>query len=243
MRYLLSALVMLCCTSPSVASNWDWTVSFGVSQPNLGNNNLQVTSTETDSLTQTHNPWVGDLSMGFSYLMPRSNTQWSPEFRLGANLRYADNRTFSNNVAGTAFQYQEPGMGNYNYSIAVRSTRLMADALLTLASYKKASLFAMAGVGVAWSDLSYQDSLNPDIQGGSLLLNGKQKNHFAAEVGVGLSLELTSNLKGFTHYLYSDLGSLKTSEIGNLNGIPAVIPSISFPLHYHSVLLGINYNI
>lgn len=243
MRYLITSLVMLGCTSSCIASNWDWTVSFGLSQPNLGNNTLQVTETETDSLIQTRNPWVGDMSTGFSYLMPLNNKLWFPKFRLGANLRYADNNSFGNPVKGTVLQYQEPEMANYTYSIAVRSTRLMADAILTLASVKKASLFAMVGIGSAWNELSYRDKLNPGIQGGSLFLGGEQKSQFASEFGVGLTWELTSNLTGFTQYLYSDLGSVKTRQMGNLNGEPVTLPSISFPLHYNSVLLGINYHL
>lgn len=243
MHRLIPSLLILSCPTFCMASSWDITGSLGISQPNLGNNSLQVTSTETDSLIQTRNPWAGDISAGLLYLMPLKNNNWFPELRVGVNYRYISNKIFDRSIEGTVLQYQEPEMNNYTYMLDVSSNRLMADALLTVFSYQKASIFAMAGVGAAWNDLSYRDKFNPGIQGGNVVLNGQAMSQTASEFGAGLFWQFTSNLKGFAQYLYSDLGSVRTQEAGILNGAPAAIPSMSFPLRYNTVLLGFNYHL
>ena len=137
----------------------------GIAKLNAGNSQLGVTSSETDTLHQTNsNSWntlAGQLGVGYVYYFRNAqqypeHVQWFSSIEPQLNLYQLS----SNSIDGNVLRFNNPNFNQLTYDIPFHSTRLMLDAALTVATWKKLSLYAIAGIGNAWNRASYSDTSN-----------------------------------------------------------------------------------
>lgn len=212
----------------------------------LGNSNLGVTSTETDRLHETSNPTTPEFSLGINYTFPfisslhSNNIDWFPAIKTALNVRYLQQK-----ITGNVYQYQDPAMNNYDYRLHLYSIRLMLDAMLTLFTVQNTtSVYLLGGVGNAWNELDYQDSIDATgVQGGALKLNNHNTNGFTSEIGGGVLYSLKKQIDVFLEYRYEHSQSLHTGATGVINGMPVSVSPASFPFSSQTIALGLNWNI
>ena len=214
-----------------------------------GLSQLGVTSSETDTLVQTNaNQWdafAAQLGVGFVHYFPygrnySNNVQWFPSIEPELNVYYLA----SNSIKGDVWRFNSPAFNQMTFDIPVHSTRLMLDAALTIASYKKLSFYAIGGIGNAWTSVSYHDTDNdstascPDQR---VSLSSHTSTHFTWEAGLGLTYAFNHRVGVSFEYLYANLGRVNTSGSGNTGTImaPVLIPA-HFNLRTQTGLLGLH---
>jgi opacity protein-like surface antigen len=205
----------------------------GGAQLDTGNSELGVTQSETDKLVQTNtntwNTWVGQFGLGYIFYLGTTfrdfdQVQWFPFLEPELNLEQLSN----NNITGDVWRFNSPAFNDLTFNTSLNSTRLMADAALTIASYKHFSIYAIGGIGSAWNRLKYSDTDNSGSGSGDtggpcsdqrLSLNHNTSTHFAWETGVGLTYAFNNRIGLSVEYQYVNLGNATTSANGNTGTI------------------------
>lgn len=218
-----------------------------VSQVQAGNGELGITSNETDRLVQTNdntlNSWGGQLGVGYVYYIMNARkcspcVQWFPMIEPEINVYYSKYQNL-----GDVYRFDSVAFNDLTYNMPIRSTRVMLDAALTLASWCQYSVYAIGGVGNAWNRVSYSDTFNDDgsCSEQNISLSSRTTSHFAWEAGLGLTYAINNCIGVSAEYLYTDFGNLETSGSGNTGTIttPLISPA-SFNLHTQAVLLGLH---
>ena len=206
----------------------------GISQLSAGNSSLGVTSSETDQLVQTNqgawNTLAAQFGLGYVHYFGNAQqysdqVQWFPSVEPELNVYYLS----SNSIDGNVLRFKSAAFNDMTFDIPIRSTRLMLDAALTVASWKKLSVYAVGGIGNAWTRVGYSDKDNannpcPDQR---LNLNNKSNSNFAYELGAGMTFAFNDRVGLSVEYLYSWLGNVKTSGRGNTGTIttPVIVPA------------------
>jgi len=221
-----------------------------VSQVNAGNGHLAVTSSETDKLVQTNNnslnSWGGQLGLGYVYFISKAkrysnHVQWFPVIEPELNVYYNDYQN-----KGDVYRFGSAAFNELTYNMPIHSTRVMLDAALTVASYKRFSTYLIAGIGDSWNRVGYSDKDNSgdmcDTQ--NVHLNTHTSSNFVWEAGVGVAYAFNNHAKLSFQYLYTDFGTLKTSGSGTSGTItnPTLSPA-SFNLHTQALLLGLHLSV
>ena len=223
----------------------------GIAKLNAGNSSqLGVTSSETDKLVQTNtNSWdtfAGQLGVGYVYyfrdaLQYSNKVQWFPSIEPELNGYYLA----SNSIKGNVLRFNSSNFNQLTYDIPIHSTRLMLDAALTVVSWKRLSLYALGGIGNAWNRISYSDTENSssdnDCPDQRVSLSSNTSSNFAWEAGLGLIYAFNDRFGLSLEYLYTDLGTARTSASGNSGTITApMLTSVHFNLRAQSALLGLH---
>jgi opacity protein-like surface antigen len=209
----------------------------GVSQLSASNSSLGslgVTSSETDKLVQTNaNAWntlAAQLGAGYVHYFGNAQqyseqVQWFPSIEPELNVYYLS----SNSIDGNVLRFGSAAFNDLTFDIPIRSTRLMLDAALTIVSWKKLSIYAIGGIGNAWTRVGYKDTANdgnpcPEQR---LDLNNKTNSNFAWEVGAGMTYAFNERFALSGEYLYAGLGNVKTAGSGNTGTItsPVIAPA------------------
>ena len=222
--------------------------ALGIAKLDAGNSTLGVTSSETDRLVQTNgNNWntlAGQLGAGYVYYFRNAqrysdHVQWFPSIEPELNLYYLS----SNSIKGNVWRFNSPAFNDLTFDIPIRSTRLMLDAALTVAAWKKLSIYAIGGIGNVWNRVGYSDTDNsgnpcPDQR---LKLNSNTNSHFAWEAGAGLAFAFNDRVALSLEYLYASLGTVETAATGNTGTItaPVIVPA-HFNLKSQTGLLGLH---
>ncbi|MDR3492698.1 MAG: outer membrane beta-barrel protein [Gammaproteobacteria bacterium] len=223
--------------------------AIGPANLNARNSQLGVTSSETDKLVRSNtNNWTsfaGQLGVGYVNYFRNAQqysekTQWFPSIEPQVNFY----PLISNTLNGDVWRFNSSAFNDLSYHMPIRSMRLMFDAALTIVSKKQNSLYAIAGIGPAWSRVSYNDSDNdtgvpcPDQR---LKLNANTSARFAWEVGAGIIHAVNKRVGISVEYLYADLGKVSFSSGGNTGTITApVISPSKFKLTAQTVFLGLH---
>lgn len=233
--------------SPTMQDHFEIIGALGIANLRAGDSTIGVTSSETDKLVQTNtnswNTFGAQLGLGYvAYLrdVPEypCDAQWFRYLEPELNAYYLG----SNSIKGDVWRFGSPSFNQLTYDISVHSVRLMLDAALDIVSYKKLSLYAIGGLGGAWSRIGYSDSDKgiscPDQR---LDLDTEGHTTFAWELGGGLAYYFNDRIGLSLEYLYADLGHVRTSASGNTGTItaPVIVPA-SFKLKAHNVLLGLH---
>lgn len=223
--------------------------ALGVGDLMPGSGQLGVTNSETDFLVQPNgnnwNVFGAQAGVGYVHYFPGAlqyseNLQWFPSIEPKLNAYYLGQETFS----GDVWRFNSSAFNEMTYTMSIQSVRLMADGALTIMSKKKYSLYAIGGIGNAWSYLSYSDTDNANAapcadQG--LNLGKNMHSSFAWEVGGGITYTYNPRVLLSLEYLYADLGRAETSAIGNTGTItsPHITPA-QFNLNSQAILAGLH---
>ncbi len=242
--------------SDNIPVNFEIIGGLGGAQVNAGNSELGVTQSETDKLVQTNtnawNSWIGQVGLGFIYyfgspLRYSEQIQWFPSLEPELNLKQLSN----NNITGNVWRFNSPAFNDLTFNTSLSSTRLMADAALTIASYKQFSIYAIGGIGNAWNRLDYSDIDNAGSgsgdAGGScpdqrLRLDQHTSTNFAWETGVGLTYAINQRIGISIEYQYVNLGNPTTSATGDTGTItkPVIVAAQFNNLTSQTVLAGLH---
>ncbi|MDR3477659.1 MAG: outer membrane beta-barrel protein [Gammaproteobacteria bacterium] len=230
------------------ANHFEVIGGLGIAKLNAGNGELGVTSSETDKLVQTNssswNTFGAQLGAGYVYYMRGAqqyadHVQYFPSIEPELNLYYLS----SNSIKGNVWRFNNSNFNQLTYDIPLHSTRLMLDAALTLASYKRFSVYAIGGIGNAWNRTSYSDvdGANTPCPDQRLSLGSHNNSNFAWEAGAGLTFAFNNRINLSAEYLYTNLGRIKTSGSGNSGLITApVISPAHFNLKTQTALLALH---
>lgn len=217
--------------------------SFGTAQMNVGKSNLTVSNTETDWVSQTSTHWqtpVARLGIGYVYPivdLPKGYSEtlvWLPSVEPRLSLYY-----FNMEANGNVLRFNNPPSSS-TFTLPVRSTTFMLDAIVTLATYHKLSLFVLAGVGASWNTVKYSDSPNPGNPSAraALNLNNSTRSQASYEWGAGVTYAFNQRIALGLEYLYTHMGNISTSSSGTLGGVPATgVKPAGFGLRTQSILL------
>lgn len=223
------------------------TANVGAAKLSNTDSTFAVSPIETDSLVQTENPYFTQFGVGIGYEFPLKNAMSSHGIKWFTAIRPALTfYHFSNQMEGNGYQFQLPQFNNYKYFLGVNSNRLMLDAYLTLAAFKRSKLFIIGGIGGGWTDVEYHDAPSQlNVSNGQITLNNHSNSGFADEIGAGISFELQKNIEVFLQYLYTHYQSIKTSGQGTVFVYPGETNSISvapaaFPLNVQYISFGFN---
>lgn len=240
---IMSCILVPALTYATPRSPIELSGQFGITNLHLGNATLGVTPTETDELHQLSNVKTPELSVGINYVWPLNigghyhQVQFFPLIKAGLNLRYLPQE-----VTGEIYQYQEPDMNNYDYTLSLDSTRLMADVILDVLSVnQRADIYLLGGIGSSWTQLSYQDQPKPGIETGSLNLQGRTTTGFAYELGGGITYRLSHEANVFVEYRYAHLPSMNTRSYGSLSNEEVIVSAAHFRFFTQTIALGINW--
>lgn len=145
---------------------------------------------------------------------------------------------FDTSRKGKVLVNGEPQFANYKYEMHILSRRALLDGQLNFNIFEYGwIIFAQAGAGEAWNNIAYHDTPMPGIGGNGLRLPDKTTGHFAYDLGGGIKFPLAKNLQISARYLYSNLGTMKSSTNGNF----FIDEPIKVKLTAQSILLGLTY--
>jgi len=232
---------------PALANHFELIAAVGIANGHAGDSDIAITSSEIDELVQTNrnnfNTWVGQFGVGYVYYIPytqgfSSTIRWFPAIEPELNLYYS-----ANHIRGDINRFGDPAFNEFNYRSTVTTTRLMFDVALTILSNDPFSLFVKAGVGNAWSKVSYHDFANGSIPCilTDVNLRDRHQSKFVWEVGAGFAYAINHRSKISLEYLYTDFGSLKLPSSIESTSLttPQIAPS-SFNFNTQAILLGIH---
>lgn len=220
----------------------------GIADLNAGRmGRLGVTSSETDTLITTSdsdwNTFAAQAGVGYVYYFPGASQysnelQWFPAIEPELNAYYLAKTNFK----GDVLRFNSPSYNDMTYSMSVQSSRLMADAALTIVSKKQYSLYAIGGIGGVWNHVNYSDLDKDAVCAEQRLGLSHTGSDFAWEAGAGLSYAFNDRVSLSLEYLYADLGTAETAAHGNTGTItaPVIIPA-HFSLSSQAALLGIHF--
>ncbi len=229
-------------------NHFDVIGAVGVASLDAEDSFLGVTSSETNRLVQTNsNNWdtlAVQLGVGYviysNYYEPFSDqTQWFTALEPQINGYYLG----QSSIHGDVWRFGSPAFNDMTYNMPVESYRLMLDGALTVVTRKQYSLYVKGGIGNAWNRVGYSDADRNGIPCSEQFLNLNSTTHssFAWEVGAGLSYVINNRFALTLEYLYTDLGTVKTSDTGFTGTITApVLMPASFSLTSQAALLGLH---
>lgn len=218
--------------------------SFGTTQVNVGKATLGISPTETDTLSQTTTNWqtpVARLGLGYVYFFGdvqrgyADTLVWLPSVEPRLSVYY-----FNMQAEGNVLRFNAPAPSS-TFTLPVRSTTLMLDVILTVASYHKLSLYALGGLGASWNTVKYSDSPNANNPAArpALSLNNSTRSQASYEWGAGMMYSFTPRIATGLEYLYTHMGNISTSGSGSLGNVPMSVAPAGFALRTQSILLDL----
>jgi opacity protein-like surface antigen len=183
------------------------TVMVGLASVDQEDGSYQATSDQTNSLIQTEGDelgsWTAQIGVGYRYKLQdeddEDEIQWFTDLTPQINLYYLD----GNDLGGEVYRFEVPELNQTDYTMDFSSTRLMFDLGLTVAAYQEFSVYALAGLGVAWNNNNLETSTDDAYE---IHLDDNNTTSFAYEVGAGVGYAITDDWGLSLQYLYADLG-------------------------------------
>lgn len=210
---------------------------------------FDATEVETNSL-HSEEEWDSWTAMvGVGYVFPLFEMEddedeeffWFPTITPQLNLYYLG----GGDVDGDVHRFQSHDFNQADFDLDLNSTRLMLDFDLAVANYEEFTLYALAGLGIAWNDTDFSvrakegecDSLNQDF-------DGNNDASFAFEFGGGLDYAFAEDMSIYLEYLWTDLGDadLSGSSDDDHHDFDDGTDS-DIDLTSQAVLLGLNFSL
>lgn len=205
---------------------------------------LDISSVETDKLIQTNSDnwtaWTGQLGTG--YIAPlggaaaySTHVQWFTAVEPQMNVYY-----LQGDLKGNVDRYANYA-GDFNdnkYTMEIKSTRLMADVALTVASWRRLSTYVIGGIGPSWNSMDYNAPETVCVQ--EVEMNSSDVN-FAWEVGAGLTYSFNRHFGASLEYLYASIYDLELGDDAEIGEVNSEIGSDGFDLVAQTVFLGLRY--
>lgn len=227
-------------TSSATDTFWQQKLQFsfalGWSYLQTPDTTIEISPYETDELQTTRSSNNAIWKIGVGY--PMSQYRWSdagPSHDIFTELNlYHTNGT----LRGDAWQFQDEQFDNYSFRAPISSTRLMLDIKPELLSGPRWQAYPIAGLGVAWNKMSYNETANNNVDTDSTLsLANATAINFAYELGAGVHTKINEHLSASLEYLFTDLGTVSPSNQGNNNTALTTPPK--FTVQDQNLMLGL----
>lgn len=222
--------------------------AFGGSTGVTGTTYLGVSSTETDALVQSDvgkGFATGQVGVGYVQLLSPSGIS-ADTVQVLPSVEYEVNGYYTPfKLTGDVDRFGSSSFNEFSYDMNVKSSRLMFDTEVTIASYKAASVFGVAGLGASWNRVSYHETSNGNSSCTTglapITVDPDTTASFAYEFGGGLKFAITPKVRLSVEYLYSHLAKLKVGDTGHSSDVSSfpVVPA-DFSLHSNAVLAGLH---
>jgi outer membrane autotransporter protein len=208
--------------------------------------NYVYSPTETDSLIQDGNDWnAWTVAVGVGYLYPLQEADedeevnWFTAITPQLNLYYLN----GNDIDGDIYRYENPDLDHASYTSEFSSTRLMLDFDLTVMAIEKFSVFALAGLGVAWNNTELSVNYDEALKYPDWSLDSTTTTAFAYEFGAGVAYDITDDWGISLEYLYANLGDANVSGYAPIgeDKDDLVIDSSDIDMSSQSIILGMTF--
>lgn len=234
----------------AITGYWEVLGGFGEGYPRIGTSSLIVVPGESDRLDAGNaNPWrpFAQVGLGYVYYIQGPHArdsvvwEWLPRVEPLLSVIHVDALARGK---VSLFGITAPGFDTNTFILHSKSTNLMLEGLLTLASWRHISLYLRAGGGVAWLSNDYHDQPRPGatfFRYGLHLANKSTVNGIY-QWGGGVQYALTTRLALSADYLYTHIGNFKTAQRGVIRQRPIVIPGpASFSLRTNAVFITLHW--
>ena len=218
----------------------------GIGRTVVGKSRLGVSSTETDWVSQSRQSWqapYAHLGLGYIYALTDVDRASTGSLIMFPSVEALLNVSYANFEArGNVYLIKNSQINTQTFSMPLKTTSLMLDAILTLAKFKRLSLYVLGGAGEAWTNIKYTDtpSGNPGARP-SLSTNSRTQSNGVYEWGTGVTYALTPRYILGLQYLYSHIGNIRTSGRGSLGGVTDTqISAANFSLRNQIVMLDLH---
>lgn len=208
---------------------------------------IQMTPIEMDTLEQSNasawDSWT--VTAGLGYIFPlfgakvySRDVQWFTAIQPQLNVYY-----LQGDMDGDVNRFSD-FPGEYNdteYTLEFKSTRLMFDTSLTVASWRMVSIYAIGGVGISWNTIDLDEHASDCVS--SVDLDNNDTN-FVWEVGAGITFAATKHLALSFEYLFTQFENLELGENGTLGDSGSTLSEVeseSFDLNSQALMLGLRY--
>ncbi|MGA2654988.1 MAG: hypothetical protein ABSF18_03290 [Gammaproteobacteria bacterium] len=213
-----------------------------------------VTDDESGSLMQSNegdwNHWSVALGVGYEFPLmlfeeeaEEDEISWIPAVTPQLNLYFIG----GGDIEGEVYTW-DPEVNAQSYTMGFDSTRLMLDVDLTIAAYQNISLYALAGIGVAWNSTSLTTVPHEGSDVYGVELPHYSNTSFAYEFGGGLDFTIDDDWAIFLEYMFTGLGDAEvrgTSVICTDCGGESVryldVEGSDIEVNAQTILLGLTY--
>ena len=219
LKFLFNAILTLFLIDNVYANAWDsgyWdsVVQLGGLGYRVAESRIGVTSDETDTLRPTSSKASFVASIGIGRVISLCNgactSNWFTNIEPAVNVYY-----FKGKGNGRIWLFGDPRFNDMSYKLNLKNTRLMFDLSVTVFDYQDFSLFAIGGIGPAWTNVGYRD-YRDDEYGLERLHSSDVSTTFAGEAGGGISYALNPRVKLSLEYLYANIRHI---NVNASNGI------------------------
>ncbi|MGA2655302.1 MAG: hypothetical protein ABSF18_04920 [Gammaproteobacteria bacterium] len=170
--------------------------------------------TEVDTLTESTSDHVTALgTIGVGYVIPFDPDSdedfiWFPGMIISLDATYQ----FETELTGDVYGYRDPNYDDFTYVYGIQNTNLLANLTLGIAEYERWTLFAIGGLGIAWTWVEYTETPKVGVNGFITELDSHANTTFAWQAGGGVGFEIMPELDVTLTYLYTDLDKVQTSS-------------------------------
>jgi opacity protein-like surface antigen len=222
------------------SKNLDFSLAVGSSWYSSKDSYTQPTAYETDTnhITKTQQTTTYRLGVGYHLFSDKLNGR---KFfnDLFAQLNFSRGNT---QVTGEVYAFGASGFNNFSFKAPVSVTELMLDLKPSIVTYKNIALYAIAGTGVVWKQMSFtQTPVSAEYASLAIDLPNVTTTNAAYELGLGVKADISQRLNVSFEYLSDYLGN--TVSNSNSNSTQSVVSAPNFLLNSQSLLLGINWRV
>ncbi|MGQ3888684.1 outer membrane protein [Legionella sp. CNM-1927-20] len=238
-KFLMTALLL---PLPLAAANFDIHGGGGIARYHISNSSIAISGGEIDTLGDPHQGWDhGIYQLGFSFF-PGSAVPEPGAFNFLHTMSFQINayHIAEDDFTGPVYRFGDRSFHDYNYTMNIRSTRLMADAVFNAFSFNNLGVYGKVGIGEAWNRISYFDSAIDGIDSNSISIRGKTRSNVVWEAGAGIQYNFTDRLGVSFEYLYVDMDRVRLGNASPSSCLGSVI-SPSVDLASSAFLLNLHW--
>lgn len=231
-KYLLSFLSgFISCTVLAAHNPLITSVAMGFNNYNAPpNQNIIISDYIFDSLTHSKQR----IKPAYAFSVQKSwelKQKFFNSISLGPAVYYQQAR-----FHGDVYELNNPEFYNYTYQLSANTFNVMLEGTLYLQPVAALIFpFATVGIGIANSQLRYNDFALPGITPETSLSVQHTTNRCAGSLGIGFSTPLSTHFDALARYVYTQSGAAHSS----LN--QQLIRPIALTLNNHAFYFGLSF--
>lgn len=192
-----------------------------------------------DTFTGQSGGWGFDWGLEGKYRFVFNKTSFQNYLFESAALGLQVLQTTNLDQTGKVLQFGMPVFENYQYTLNIKSTRIMADLDMVFHPIGHHVFpFVEAGIGLASTSLTYTSKPIAPITGPNFTIPEESSLSFAYQFGLGLKYMINPHVNLSLRYLYTDMGTADTAK--NANTATLAKPIIA-NMNAQSILFGFTY--
>lgn len=221
--------------------NLDISAAIGPTWSLADNTNLQLSSIETDIDRVSHITKSTTYRAGLGYHFFADQLNNRPFFNdLLVQINWSHN---SATIKGLVWDNGNPNVANQSFHTPFTTTSLMLDIKPSLFTFYQTSFYPIAGLGLAWNQVSYYDTpIDPETPSwatSGIQLPQASNKSIAYDLGCGFRTNLTKHLSTSLEYVNTYLGRMAPNA-QSLSEQSIIKPPV-FPVRSQTVFLGFSW--